>query len=84
MSDSHIEVHIYSMVDMDDDTSTLAKHHQEPDYYDVSVLKYYHEGGEIETIEEFENITDTDKATAKYDEMCKKYPDADHCEIEAS
>jgi hypothetical protein len=75
---THIEIQGYCMVN-DGDGARLSKRQEKPDFFDISVLLYNDDTGEIEPVEEIENILDGEKAETILVGLVAKLPDAIDC-----
>jgi hypothetical protein len=71
-----IEVQMFPMT-TDEDGAHHTQPGEDPDHYDVTVTKLTEATGQIDTLEEHEDLTE-EQARQVFDRLCKKWPDADH------
>ncbi len=71
-NEAHLELHGYKMINTHDG-SRLTEFDEKPDFYDVSVLFYNDKSGEIDPVEEFEDVLTFDKANIIMGALEKKY-----------
>jgi hypothetical protein len=81
MTDTYIEVHGYAMHEAEDGQGyTLAPTIESAEFFDIAVLRYHKQSGEIETVEERDNIKLFDDAVESLAGLERKYPTADSFE----
>lgn len=74
----NLEIQGYRMIN-DGNGSRLAERQEKEDFFDISVLRYDDDTGEIDPILEVEDILDGAEAENTLQEMITKYPDAIDC-----